>query len=449
VFVAQALLFRRTKLKPTVLLATTARWFPTARLAMALASAGFRVEAVCPSAHPLTKTGVAKTTYRYRGLRPLSSFANAIAAAKPNLIVPGDDLATFHLHQLYQREREHRRNGDLRPLIERSLGAPESFPIVFQRAAFLELAQDLNIRSPRTEVVADSADLRSWAASVGFPIALKADGTSGGDGVKIAFNLEEAESALRALAAPPLLVRAVKRTLVDQDDTLLRPSLLRRRSIVNAQAFVAGREATSAIACWKGVVIGSLHFEVVKKAQAHGHATVVRVIENQEMSIAAERLVQRLHLSGLHGLDFMLEGKTGKAHLIEINPRSTQVGHLTLGLGHDLPAALYSAVSGRPVTPVRKITEKETIALFPHEWIRDETSPFLRSGYHDVPWQNPELVRACVLSRRKQHAWYAPKASLKSTPPVELLPPDLIAPELDPDDLVAKGSQYQRSELRS
>ena len=436
-------------MKPTVLLATTARWIPTARLAMALASAGFRVEAVCPSGHPLTKTGVATKTYSYRGLRPLSSFANAIAAAKPDLIVPGDDLATFHLHQLHQKEREHRRNGELRALIERSLGAPESFPTVFQRAAFLELAQELNVRSPRTEVIADSADLRSWAANVGFPIALKADGTSGGDGVKIAFNLEEAENAFRALSAPPLLVRALKRTLVDQDDTLLRPSLLRRHSIVNAQVFVAGREATSAIACWQGAVLASLHFEVVKKAQALGHATVVRVIENQEMSIAAERLVQRLHLSGLHGLDFMLEGKTGKAHLIEINPRSTQVGHLTLGLGRDLPAALYSAISGMPVRPARKVTEKDTIALFPQEWIRDETSPFLRSCYHDVPWQVPELVGACVLSRRKQHSWYASKARLKSTPPVELLPPDLITPELNPDDLVAKGSQYQPSELRS
>jgi hypothetical protein len=267
--------------------------------------------------------------------------------------------------------------------------------------------------------------------------------------VKIAFNLEEAENAFRALSAPPLLVRALKRTLVDQDDTLLRPSLLRRRSTVNAQVFVAGREATSAIACWQGAVLASLHFEVVKKAQALGHATVVRVIENQEMSIAAERLVRRLHLSGLQGLDFMLEGKTGKAHLIEINPRSTQVGHLTLGLGRDLPAALFSAVSGRPVTPARRMTDKDTIALFPQEWTRDETSPFLRSGYHDVPWQAPELVGVCVLSRRKQHAWYAPKARLKSPASVELLPPDLIAPESHPDDLVAKGSQYKRSELRS
>ena len=28
--------------------------------------------------------------------------------------------------------------------------------------------------------------------------------------------------------------------------------------------------------------------------------------------------------------------------------------------------------------------------------MRDPASPFLTSGYHDVPWEEPELLRACV-----------------------------------------------------
>ena len=72
-----------------------------------------------------------------------------------------------------------------------------------------------------------------------------------------------------------------------------------------------------------------------------GHATVVRLIDNAEMSAAAEKIARRLNFSGMHGFDFMLEAHTGNAYLIEINPRSTQVGHLTLGLGRDIPAALY------------------------------------------------------------------------------------------------------------
>ena len=374
---------------------------------MALTNAGFTVDAVCPSGHPLSKTRVARRTYGYKGLRPISSFAGAIAAARPELIVPGDDLATQHLHRLYQQQRSRGTAGAaVCALIEHSLGRPESFPVVFARHSSLERAREEEVRSPRTEVINSSDDLRRWANETGFPAVLKADGTSGGNGVRIVRTFEEAERAFRLLSAPPAWARAVKRTAFDTDSTLLWPSLRRLRSVVNVQEFVRGREATSAVACWKGAVVASLHFEVIEKAQRLGHATVVRVIENKEMSVAAERVVRGLGLSGLHGLDFML-GEDGRAHLIEINPRSTQIGHLTLGSGRDLPAALYSVVSGEVAKPAPRVTERNTIALFPQEWIRDPGSPFLSSGYHDVPWQEPDLVKACFMSTEKQRAWYA------------------------------------------
>jgi hypothetical protein len=212
----------------------------------------------------------------------------------------------------------------------------------------------------------------------------------------VVHTLEEAERAFRDLQAPPLLARAAKRALVDQDKSLVWASLLRHRSVVNAQVFVPGREASSTVACSKGAVLASLHFEVVNKRSSAGPSSVIRLIENAEMSAAAEKMVRRLGLSGIHGFDFMLEEHTGNAHLIEINPRATQVGHLALGAGHDLPAALFSAVSGEPLRPAPKVTENDTITLFPQEWMRDPASPFLSSGYHDVPWEEPELLRACV-----------------------------------------------------
>jgi formate-dependent phosphoribosylglycinamide formyltransferase (GAR transformylase) len=400
---------------PTVLVAATTRWFPTARLAVALASAGFAVEAVCPPNHPIGKTGVAYRTHIFAGLEPLKSFANAIAAAKPDLIVPADDLTVQHLHELYRQEqRRGNTEGLICKLIERSLGAPDSFPVLDARTKFMELAQNEGIRVPKTEVIHSSEELNKWVAQTGLPTVLKTDGSSGGDGVRIVRTLEEAERNLRVLRAPPLLARAAKRALIDQDMRLVWPSLLRRRSIVNAQTFVAGREANSAVACWKGEILASLQFEVIDKVAPSGHATVLRLIENAEMSAAAEKIVRRLNLSGVHGFDFMLESQTGNAYLIEINPRSTQVGHLTLGPGHDIPAALHAAVSGQPVRPAPKVTEDNTIALFPQEWLRDPASAFLKSAYHDVPWDKPELIRACVRARRKQHAWYSQQDQLQA-----------------------------------
>src|SRR2546429_6562834 len=81
VFAAQARARSGYTVTPTVLVATTDRWFPTARLVLALANAGFRVDAVCPSGHPLAKTRVVRRIYGYRGLRPLGSLAAAIEAS--------------------------------------------------------------------------------------------------------------------------------------------------------------------------------------------------------------------------------------------------------------------------------------------------------------------------------------------------------------------------------
>jgi formate-dependent phosphoribosylglycinamide formyltransferase (GAR transformylase) len=379
---------------------------------MALANAGCTVDAVCPPGHPVAKTSAVCQTHTYQGLAPLNSFKAAIIASSPDLIVPGDDLATRHLHDLHRRgRREGNAGAVICALIERSLGPAESFPVVFARSAFIEAAHQSGIRVPNTGVVENTDDLRKQAGRLGFPLVLKANGTSGGDGVKIARTLEEAARTLRSLQAPPLFARAAKRALVDQDATLLWPSLLRRRFVVNAQAFVVGREATSTIFCWNGSLLAALHFEVLNKMHAAGHAAVLRLIEHPEMSVAAEKIVRRLNLSGFYGFDFMLETHTDNAYLIEVNPRTTQVGHLALGAGRDLPAALYAALCGDIVPETPKVTEKDTIALFPQEWMRDPTSDFLRSGYHDVPWDEPALVSHCISKSQTQRTWYLKQRS--------------------------------------
>lgn len=372
---------------------------------MGLNNAGYTVDAVCLPRHPLLTTRAARQTYTYRGLAPLQSVEAAIAASRPDLVIPADDLAAMHLHALYQRDADRGRKSEfLCSVIKRSLGAPSSFPMVYDRTRFLETAQEEGIRVPKSEVLTDIHQARAWAAQASFPAVLKSNGSSGGVGVKIVHTREEAERAFRSLQAPPLMARAAKRALTDGDMSLVWPSLLRKRASVNAQGFVAGREASSTFACWNGKVLAGLHFEVLNKTERTGPASVIRLIENLEMSTAADKIAGRLNLSGMVGLDFMLEEQTGNAYLIEINPRATQVGHLALGPGRDLPAALYAALTGETIREAPKVTENKVIALFPPEWKRNPDSAYLRSGYHDVPWEEPELVRACVLSARKRTA---------------------------------------------
>ncbi|MFZ0922364.1 MAG: ATP-grasp domain-containing protein [Candidatus Acidiferrales bacterium] len=332
-------------------------------------------------------------------MAPLGLLADAIIATNPLIIVPTDDVASRHLHRLHDRERRHGRpDSPICALIERSIGAPEGFPIVEARAAVMALAEEERVRVPKTQVVATFAELSKWLTRAGLPTVLKADGTSGGTGVRIVQTLEEAAKAFRELRTAPPSPRTRLQNLLRQGKALVWPPLLRHRTVVNAQAYVTGCDAISEVACWKGTVLASLQFEVLSKQYTGGPASVLRAIDNAEMSLAIKKVVRRLELSGLHGFDFILDEQTGNAHLIEMNPRATQVGHLTLGPGRDLPAALYAAASGMPLRTAPKITENDTIALFPQEWIRNRASAFLESGYHDVPWEQPELVRACVLS---------------------------------------------------
>lgn len=377
---------------------------------MALAHAGFTVDAVCPSGHPLSATGALRQTHPYRGLSPVVSIEAGIAAANPDLLIPCDDLATRQLHQLHQRARNRGDAGlAICRLIERSIGTPESFPVVYARTPFMEMAQAEGVRVPSTALVTNTGALKAWIDRVGLPLVLKSNGSSGGEGVRVVHTAEDAISAFRRLQAPPRLAQGIKRALIDRDKTLIWPSILRSRWVVNAQEFVVGREATSLVACWNGTVLASLHFEVVHKLSSSGPATVLRLVENAEMTNATQKMVRRLGLCGLHGFDFMLEERTGNAYLIEINPRTTQVGHLTLGPGRDLPAALYAAVSGQTAQPATQLTEKDTIVLFPGEWTRNPESTFLRTAYHDVPWEEPDLIRAGLEKHRKQSRWYSQK----------------------------------------
>jgi D-alanine-D-alanine ligase-like ATP-grasp enzyme len=393
-------------LTPTILIATTCKWFTPARLAMSFANLGCNVEAVCPVGNALEKIRAVRRTHTYHALSPLDSFLIAIQSSNPDLVVPGDDLANKHLQDLYLREKDN--GGTARKtskLIENSLGSPDSFSFTTARALFMKLAEKEGIRVPKTAALADVTDLEAQSSKMGFPVVLKADGSSGGEGVKIVHTLADAKRVLKVLQAPLQLIRVAKRVLLDRDLRSLRSVVERRRSIVNIQEFVEGRDATSLVACWKGEVLAALHFEVVKKKYANGPSSVLRLIENEEISVAAEKLVKRLDLSGLCGFDFLLEKDTEKPYLIEMNPRATQVGHLALGPGRDLTAALVAAICGKADADTRAVTDNRTIALFPQEWERNPQSSFLNSAYHDIPWEEPELIRDCLRTTRGWTDW--------------------------------------------
>ncbi len=190
------------------------------------------------------------------------------------------------------------------------------------------------------------------------------------------------------------------RAILRRDANFLREALSPPVRTVNLQAFVPGRPATSAFACWKGRVLASIHMDVLETLYPRGPATVMRRIDCPRMEQAAVQLAERFGLSGLHGLDFVRD-KKGQPHLIEMNPRATQASAFALGPGHDLAAALAGCVTPAARWPRPLLTENPVIALFPQEWRRDPQSPWLHSAYPDVPWDDPGVLRACLAPGQK------------------------------------------------
>jgi len=286
-------------------------------------------------------------------------------------------------------------------LIEFSLGSPESHPIVTSRYDLLQIAGDEGIRVPAMRLLNVAGDFNHWKEEQKFPWVLKADGTFGGRGVRVADSLEQAEQYFLELRRTYTIKRALKRWIVNRDAFWLRPCWNRSKPPVIVQSYIHGRPANCAVVCWQGRLLAGIAVEVVSAQGTTGPATVVRVVDNSEMIHPAEKIAHKLGLSGFFGLDFMIEDGSGAAYLIEMNPRCTPLSHLHLGGGRDMVAALWAQASGCPLLEKPPITEREMIAYFPNAW--SDGAEGLKDCFEDVPRGEPELVQALLRDRSNRY----------------------------------------------
>lgn len=377
---------------PKVLLAESFRWPATALLALDLANAGFEISFASPAHHPVLKTRAVTQMFPYSALRPLKSLKTAIEAVDPDMVIPCEERAVGHFHELHSHAVRLGPSGSkLAALIEKSLGSPQSYPIVSSRFNILRIAREEGLRVPTTAAIESESDLESWQARHGFPCVLKADGTYGGKGVHIVHSRSQAETSLGELTRFYTLGRAIKRLCVNRDAFWFSPWWNGVKPPVIAQPYIQGRPANCAVVCWRGKVLAGVGVDVLNAAGSTGPAGVVRLVDNPDMMLCAERIAARLNLSGFFGLDFMIEDNTGLTWLIEMNPRPTRLSRLQLGKEHDELGALYAQLSGQPARDIPPLTEKKLIAYFPDAW--DSKSEFLESSYHDIPQSNPDLLQ--------------------------------------------------------
>jgi hypothetical protein len=388
---------------PLTLLLTATTWWPlSARLAIRLLERNCTVMALCPERHVLHQVTGVGTIHSYTGFDSLAALENAIAAARPDVVIPCDDRAVWQLHALHESRREHRE------LVERSLGAPEYYNILRSRVGCMDFARELGVAVPLTRGgIAAESDIFEWFGANPGRAALKVDGSSGGHGVQIVDDPQECVAAWRRLTKAAPMGLAWKRWLVDSDPLAFWPPLRRAQSSASLQKFIPGRAANAMVACWEGEVLGAVVAEVLCSQGVTGASTIIRVIRHPQIEQVANTLVRALRLSGFCGLDFMLHESTGVAHLIEVNPRCTQLGHLILAGQGDLAGLLCARLGARAVFRTQEPVTGDVIAFFPQALAWSPDSPHMRSSAHDVPWGEPRLVQELLHEPWPERRWLA------------------------------------------
>ena len=390
--------------RPRILLTDTNRWPLGPRLAIGFAGMGCDVSIVCPSpGHPAAKTRAMRRTFSYAGGRPLVSLKDAIDAVNPDIILPLCDRSVQHLHALHAKEvAENGSESKVALLIERSLGAPESFEVLSSRYQLLETARCEGIRVPEMDAIHSAADLDRWCKQTPAPWVIKADGSWGGRGVRMVKTISDAQQAWVELSQRPSLIELVKRLGLNRDRAWILSDWKHSRPSIMVQSHINGRPANCAVVCWEGKLLAAIAVEVLQALGPTEPAIVVQVVEGKEMLRAAELLAKRLNLSGFLGLDFMIEEGTGSAYLIEMNPRCTPPCPLALGKGRDLLTAMQSKLTNLPLKERKPVTDKSRIIYFPRSGksVNDGGESILReSTYYDIPQGEPGLVRALL------HPW--------------------------------------------
>jgi hypothetical protein len=359
-------------MKPKILLVTTVPYSSAARLAGAFAMLGASVEAVFPQGHPLAVSRYVDREHRYRALAPAVSLAEAITAATPQYLIPCDDRAAVLLTELE----------GFAALIQRSLGPVASYKTLIARAPSMAAARAEGIAAPLTLAVESLEALPDALQQVGLPCVMKADFSWGGSGVKFISSSAEACRAFIKLQGPPSRIRSLVRAVKRKDLHFLEAARNPVKAVVNVQTLVQGKPATSVFAARDGKVLAAQHMDVVAWQGDAGPARVMARVNDPVMDEAATKIAARFQLNGLHGLDFVRDA-AGLPHLIEVNPRATQICHLPLDA--DLPAALLGVPARMPVT------DRKQIALFPQLLNGGALAPQV---FRDICWDDPKVLRA-------------------------------------------------------
>jgi predicted ATP-grasp superfamily ATP-dependent carboligase len=365
------------------------------RLPAALRSSGFKVSAICHVNSYLAKTKYLDQLIAWTGLETTNALSRiikiiqVIEQLKPHLVIPADEGTIVLLFQTLRMCKLWHRYAGVKAVLERSLFREEFLPQTIVKDAFIDFAAGLGIRVPQNCVIHTREEALELVASLQFPVVLKRAVGSSGRQVTIHDNPDTLASELTHI----FRMRAL-RDMKHRVTSLLTNSINVIDNYWSLQQFVQGETAMFVFVAGQGKILG--HLPLYKKQTYPGKtgpSSVIQSFNCPEMLEFAARIVEKIEFNGFGSIDFIVDAQSQQPYVIEFNPRPVPACHLGQHFNVDLCQLLADHIQGK--SPAHsEVLPSQTIALFPSEYFRDPQSPYLKTAFHDIPWEDEGLMAA-------------------------------------------------------
>jgi len=381
--------------KKVLIIALNENWTGISRLPSGLDRAGFEVYALCPRKSFLAKTKYLKKAILY----PTFTYSRSkliycwivisILYFKPDLIVPGDEDSILALHSISNFFENIPFFFRISKIIRHSL-TPSSFDsIILSKSDFQEQCKKWGLRSPENIILEDVSDALKNAKLFGYPVVLKHDSGYGGSGVYICENELDIKKHYFQIEKN----KKFKNFKV-YFKKMFFVSIFNHDNKISLQQYIEGQVGQSPFCAKNGEVFA---FNPMIRRETYpgktGPASVSEGYQNEDIEGFVKTVAENLQYTGFGSLEYMIENKTKKLFIIELNPRPTPTCHISNKfLTNDLCETFFKGLNliPRDIRPFAPYS----LAMFPSEKKRDPESPYFLTSYHDIPHDDPYLFRA-------------------------------------------------------
>jgi hypothetical protein len=359
------------------------RWLNIARTPKTLHDVGFEVGVLTVPGTYLAATCHADMRLllpRVDGRRVLRALDEVVGEWGAKLLIPGDSSTLAIVHEILRRDAcggpTHLQPATV-SVLRRSMAPVEYLGATTDKLAYAALCADVGVRTPEWRKAYTMADLLTFADDYGYPVVVKADETTAGNGVRICDTEDDLANAGYAL---------LSQFTSHGRDVPTEPVLVQR--------FIDGASSAYSGVAWQGELLAGAAFVKVRSDPPKtGPPTVIEFVDAGESEEFVRRITQHTRYTGFAVHEYIVENGTGLSYMIECNPRPVSSHSSCIYAGVDLGAALYAAATGAP-RPRFFLKPNTVIAIYPQEVIRDPESEFLKTAIQDMPEDDPGLQAA-------------------------------------------------------